>query len=89
MTMQQARIYLRENWQRLPKTLDSKFAYYSDIKKTLEFYAHILKTSENQRQLKSTESNVIMIVQALQDETQWNKPQPRLNTHQNNYFKTD
>ena len=75
MTINEARIYLRENWKRLPKTL--------------EFYAHILKTSENQRQLKSTESNVIMIVQALQDETQWNKPQPRLNTHQNNYFKTD
>jgi hypothetical protein len=86
MTINEARIYLRENWKRLPKTLDSKFAYYSDVKKTLELYARILKTSKNQSQLTTTKSNVIMIVQALQDETQWNKPQPRLNAYQNKYF---
>ena len=84
MTYEESKLWLRKNWNRLPETLSGKFAYYPDLKNTLLKWSEIIKTGYPV-DVEATKKKVMICVEDLQDENNWNKPRPTWSELHNNY----
>lgn len=73
MTFKESAKYLRDNADNLPQTLNTKYAYYSDVPDTLERWRQYYKNNHERENIKH---KIIMFVEGLQT-GEWNAPRPR------------
>ena len=85
MNYKEAALWLRQNWERLPETMNGKFAYYPDVKGTLLKWSKIIKENKYQVDVDATKRKVVVCVEDLKDESTWNKPRPTWSELHNKY----